>query len=67
MTAGVINISEAIKRQAAFRKKYKLYRGAPLKGECYSCKKQIYNRITVEEASKEHITSCPYCNRDFCD
>ena len=40
---------------------------APEDGLCFNCDKQIYNRITLEEARNEHITHCPYCSRAYND
>ena len=49
---------------------------APSNGICYKCGFNIYvptngpagpRGITVEEASKRLITSCPHCNATFVD
>jgi hypothetical protein len=40
---------------------------APSNGICFSCKEQIYNRISVKEATTKLVTGCPYCNRSWCD
>ena len=40
---------------------------APEDGLCFNCGKQIYNRITMEEAANELITNCPYCSRAYND
>jgi len=52
---------------------------APSNGWCSSCGRNIYEPytyrgredhtygITVEEAGSRLITSCPHCNRTFCD
>jgi hypothetical protein len=36
-------------------------------GICPACKQQIFNELTMEEASNEHITGCPICSRSYCD
>ena len=53
---------------------------APLSGNCYACKKSIYDvqeiqygdrkhstGISVETASSSLITGCPHCCRSYCD
>ena len=40
---------------------------APEDGLCFNCGKQIYNRISMEEAENELITHCPYCSRAYND
>ena len=40
---------------------------APSDGLCFNCGKQIYNRISMEKASSELITYCPYCGRAYDD
>lgn len=40
---------------------------APHDGICYRCGLQIYAKITVEEAGRNLITSCPHCNYSYCD
>jgi hypothetical protein len=42
-------------------------RFAPYNGICFCCGRNIYEQITLERAKSEHITECPFCNRDFCD
>jgi hypothetical protein len=34
---------------------------------CPSCNKNVYEKITLEEASKVLITGCPHCNYSFCE
>jgi len=36
-------------------------------GICFSCGKNVFEKITIEEAGKELITGCPHCKRSFCD
>ena len=40
---------------------------APSNGYCYNCSKQIYEKISLEKASKQLITGCPICYRSYCD
>ena len=37
------------------------------KDYCYACRKNIWKKITIEEASTELITGCPYCAYSYCD
>lgn len=42
---------------------------APTNGRCYRCKRQIYSDggISVEKASTELTTGCPFCCASFVD
>ena len=42
---------------------------APTNGICYRCRKQIYSEggISVERASTELTTGCPFCYHSFVD
>lgn len=40
---------------------------APESGICWRCKKQIYEEISLEKASTELITGCPYCHWSYCE
>ena len=42
---------------------------APVSGVCYRCHKNIYSEdgISVEQASKELVTGCPFCHRSYVD
>lgn len=40
---------------------------APSNGNCWKCGNQIYNKISVEKAGKELISSCPHCCKSYCD
>jgi hypothetical protein len=42
-------------------------RFAPWNGICPNCKQNIYQYISLNEASNTHITECPLCNKDYCD
>jgi len=44
-------------------KKFPLY--AP-KIRCFSCGKNIWDKISLDDATNKHIISCPNCNRSFC-
>lgn len=71
--------TRAIKAQEAYCDKRGLPLFAPRNGWCNRCGHNIfepytYRRepmhtigITVEEAGMRHITSCPHCNKSFCD
>lgn len=39
----------------------------PADGICWNCHKQIFNKITLEEAKTQTISGCPYCHRSFAD
>ena len=34
---------------------------------CWKCGEIIWEAISEEKASKEHITGCPYCLTSYCD
>lgn len=38
---------------------------APIDGWCYSCGKNIYSKITLDQASSDVITGCPHCHHSF--
>jgi len=40
---------------------------APSDGKCWQCRRDIYTKISVQEAASKLITSCPHCNRSFID
>ena len=50
---------------------------APRSGKCYKCGRDIYQnyilgthwkpRLSNGHDGKELVTSCPHCNRSFCD
>jgi hypothetical protein len=39
----------------------------PKDGICSSCDKQIFDKITIEEALTTHITGCPFCHYSYCE
>ena len=55
------------KAQIEYCKKTEVPRFAPLKGHCFSCGRQIYDRIKYEKAANTLITSCPFCHVSYCD
>ena len=55
-----------IKAQEEYCEKHKVPMFAP-KDKCYSCNRNIWDKITLEQATNELITGCPYCNKSFCD
>jgi hypothetical protein len=63
----IFDVSRAIEAQSKYCEENNVIQFAPYTGICYSCKHQIYNIISVEEAEKTHITDCPICNKDYCD
>lgn len=60
-------IEEKRLAQQKYAKEKKLPLFAPLSGKCWSCGRNIYNAISLEEASTRLITGCPYCHRTYCD
>ena len=60
-------IHQKRKAQIEYCKKMEVPRFAPLKGHCFSCKRQIYDRIKYEKAANTLITSCPFCHVSYCD
>lgn len=74
------NVSESIKVQAALCKEKCYPHFAPSSGNCYNCHENIYTEkevthgdrthsvgISVEKATNELITGCPFCHRSYCD
>ena len=39
----------------------------PQDGICWSCKKQIFNKISLDDAGKTVISGCPFYHKSFCD
>lgn len=60
-----INACVNAQRKLCEQKEYPHF--APSNGVCYSCCKQIYERITLNRASTDLITGCPHCSRSYCD
>lgn len=61
------NIQKKIKAQEGYCKDNKVPFFAPKTGKCFKCHKQIFEKITLEEASNELITGCPFCNYSYVD
>lgn len=46
---------------------------APFDGECFSCKKNIYQNydmgtyVRYGQTGESLVTGCPHCNRSYCD
>lgn len=36
-------------------------------GKCFSCHKNVFEKLTIEQSANELITGCPFCNKSFCD
>jgi len=62
-----MELQKKIKAQEQYCKKHKLPVFAPADGKCYRCRKQIYEKISLKEASNSLIVSCPHCLRDYTD
>lgn len=60
-------IKEKIEAQRIFVQLHKAPHFAPTDGKCWTCGKQIYDLITIEEAASSLITGCPHCHRSYCD
>jgi len=61
----IYDIELATEAQMGFCSSKKVPLFAPVYGVCPSCKGNIYQVISVEEASNDLITGCPYCNESF--
>jgi len=59
-------IDTKIKAQEEYCKKHNVPFFPP-KDKCYDCKNKIWEKITLDQATNEHITGCPYCGKSFCD
>ena len=57
------NVLEAKEAQRNFCKENNVPMFAPT--YCPRCFKGIYHEMSVEQAGKTHITSCPCCNYSF--
>lgn len=60
-------VLEKIQAQKNYCQENKVPYFAPGNGICWKCRKQVYNAITMESASTQLITGCPYCHRSYCD
>ena len=63
------NSELAHKAQCDLCDRRKLPHFAPLDGICFYCGGNIYTDggVSVEEAGKRLITSCPLCRRSYCE
>lgn len=58
---------DKIDAQVKFCEKLGLPYFLPLDGVCEHCQKQIYNEVSLHEASTMHLTSCWMCGRSYCE
>jgi hypothetical protein len=52
------------------QKKYCKLNGLPNfagNGVFFSCNKNVFQNMTIEQSGKDLITGCPHCNKSFCD
>lgn len=58
---------QSIKAQEKFCDDHLIPNFSPKNGYCPHCHNPIYiiGGISVEEASKTHVTGCPYCHYSF--
>lgn len=64
----VLKMSEEVSKKIALQEKYCTEKKIPFyapKERCFSCRKNIWYKITEEEASSRLITGCPYCNSSY--
>lgn len=52
--------------QQVYCKAHKLPNFA-MDGRCYGCGANVFDFVTLEEASSSLITGCPNCHTSFCD
>lgn len=60
-----VSKSIAAQKELCTKKQWPLF--SPANGICWSCGKQIYNKISLYKASSELITGCPYCHHSYVD
>lgn len=60
-------ITEKAKAQKEYCEKSGSTQFAPTNGWCWMCKKQIYTKISLEQAKNNLITGCPHCHYSFCN
>lgn len=75
------DIIKSIQAQKKYCEENEAPHFAPQSGNCWSCRKNIYepheyagwnggkytSGITVEKVGSELVTGCPHCNRSYCD
>lgn len=59
------SVGNKIKAQNKYCRENSIPRFAPFDGKCFGCKRNIYERYTIGEASKGLLTGCPWCNMSF--
>ncbi len=60
-------ITEKINAQNKYQEDNNFPDFPPKDGRCFRCGKQIFEAISLEKASSELITGCPYCFWSFVD
>jgi formamidopyrimidine-DNA glycosylase len=69
VTVEIITKKDTVKNKIFAQNKYstthKVPIFAPSNGVCFSCKEQIYDKISLDKAANEIITFCPHCNYSF--
>ena len=63
----VAKVREKIEAQRKFQIERGLPSFAPGAGVCWNCHRQIYDKISLEKASTELITGCPFCCYSYCE
>lgn len=58
-------VQDKIEAQREYRKRTKSPCFGPDNGRCWSCGRQIFEKITLEGASNYLVTGCPYCYRSY--
>ena len=61
------DVSKAIEAQTKLCNERRWPFFAPRNGRCWRCGKQIFDKISVYEASKSLITGCPLCHHSYVD
>ena len=57
----------AYEAQAKFCREHDVLILVPIHGSCFRCGRDIWVKITPEEAGERYITGCPYCGRSWCE
>ena len=60
-----IDVAKAKQAQKKYCEENEMIHFAPDEGFCFRCGQQIYMKITVDYASKNMITECPWCHASF--
>ena len=56
---------DKIRAQIAFCKSIGTEYFAPLNGKCYRCGRDIYEKISLEDAGTRLVTGCRHCHYSF--